>query len=100
MTNGPALSPRGYRRDHLYDHVLATAAAVTTGITDVACFAAMVDAVPHVMTTSTFSLTSSAAISANAASLCPAIFDRDGATLDPTEITEPLHESSNLLAYG
>jgi hypothetical protein len=29
MTNRPnALSPGGYRRDHLYDHVLATAAGM------------------------------------------------------------------------
>ena len=83
MTNGPALSPRGYRRDHLYDHVLATAAAVTTGITDVACFAAMVDAVPHVMTTSTFSLTSSAAISANC-SLRPSAQRYSIATVRPS----------------
>jgi hypothetical protein len=83
MTNGLALSPRGYRRDHLYDHVLATAAVVTTGITDVACFAAMVDAVPHVMMTSTFSLTSAAAISANC-SLRPSAQRYSIATVRPS----------------
>ena len=37
---------------------------------------------------------------ARAASLRPAILDRDGATLDPTEVTQPLHKSSNPLAHG
>ena len=39
-------------------------AAEMIGITDVACFAAMVEAVPHVTMTSTLSRTNSAAISA------------------------------------
>ena len=35
-----------------------------------------------------------------AASLRPAILDRDGATLDPTEFAQPLHESGDPLAVG
>ena len=52
---------------------------------------------PVVTMTSTFSRTNSAAISAIAlaASLRPAILDRDGATLDPTEFAQPLHKSGD-----
>ena len=34
------------------------------------------------------------------ATLRPAIFDRDSATLDPAEIAQPQHKSSNPLAHG
>ena len=34
------------------------------------------------------------------ASLRPAIFNRDGATLDPAEVAQPLHKSSGPLALG
>jgi hypothetical protein len=33
-------------------------------------------------------------------SLRPAIFDRDGATFDPAEFAQPLHQSSNPAAQG
>ena len=52
--------------------------------------------------TSTLNRTNSAAIStiAPAASLRPAILDRDGATLDPAEFAQPLHKSCGPLALG
>ena len=34
------------------------------------------------------------------APLCPAILDRDGATFDPAEFAQPLHESGNPMAQG
>jgi hypothetical protein len=51
--------------------------------------------------TSTFNRTNSAAISA-ARELRPSAqrYYRDGATLDPAEITQPLHESINPLRHG
>ena len=75
--------------------------AKTIGMTDVACFAART-ALPPVTMTSTFSRTNSAAISAIAlaASLRPAILDRDGAALDPTEFAQPPHKSGDPMAPG
>src|SRR5262249_48686706 len=35
-----------------------------------------------------------------AVSLCPAIFDRNGAPFDPAEFTQPLHKSSDPRAKG
>src|SRR5262245_54261110 len=35
-----------------------------------------------------------------ATSIRPAIFDRDGATFDPAEFAQPLHESSNPTCHG
>ena len=77
------------------------AIAKTIGMTDVACFAAGT-ALPTVTMTSTLSRTNSAAISAkrSVASLRPAIFDRDGAALDPAEFAQPLHKSGSPLAPG
>ncbi len=34
------------------------------------------------------------------ATLCPAILDRDSATLDPAEFAQPLHKSGGPLALG
>src|SRR3981081_1365317 len=35
-----------------------------------------------------------------AAALCPAILERGGAALDPSEFAQPLHKSGNPLALG
>ena len=77
----------------------SAASANTIGIVEVACFAAGT-AVPTVTMTSTLSRTNSAAISAIAlaASLRPAILDRDGATLDPAELAQPLHKGGGPVA--
>jgi len=71
-------------------------------MTAVAFFAATIAGVPSAMMTSTFSRTSSSAISAVAlvASLGPAILDRDGAILHMTELAQPLHERGGQFAPG
>jgi hypothetical protein len=69
------------------------AAAKTIGITDVACFTAMTDAVAAVTITSTFSRTNSTAISAKR-------LDCDGATLVPTVLAHTLHKCGSPFGLG
>jgi hypothetical protein len=78
------------------------AAAKTIGMTEVACFAAMMNAAPSVTMTSTLSRTNSAAILGGAlsAALRRAILDRDSATLDPTQFTHSRHKSSRPWTKG
>jgi hypothetical protein len=78
------------------------AAAKTIGMTEVACFAAMMNAAPSVTMTSTLSRTSSAVILGGAlsAALRRAILDRDSATLDPTQFTHSRHKSSRPWTKG
>jgi hypothetical protein len=65
--------------------------AKTMGMVEVTRFAAMIPA-PAVNMTSTLSRVNSAAICVKRSSRLPAIFDVDGATLDPPEFPEPILE--------
>src|SRR5262245_15948882 len=71
------------------------APARTIGTTDVPCSAARTVAAPAATMTSTFSPTNSATTS-----LPPSNLDRDGATLDPAEFAQPLHESGHPLVLN
>ena len=66
-------------------------AANTIGIIDVACLAAVTGPAECVRMTLTLSRTVSDFGDPLVASLGPAIFDRDGATIDPAEFAQPLH---------
>jgi hypothetical protein len=65
--------------------------ANTIGIIDVACLAAITGPAECVRMTSTLSRTGGDFGDPLVASLRTAIFDRDGATIDPAEFAQPLH---------
>ena len=74
----------------------------TIGMTDVACFAAIAASVPPLDNDIDFEPDELGRDFGGplGATLRPAIFDRDGATFDPTEFAQPLHKSGDPLGLG